>query len=130
MSIRPILLGLILSTSFAVACGGSDAVEIGTTTLGTYTLDIKYEGPAPIAGAMTNFVIKPTAGGQPDSVVAWIGSAGAPDSVKVTGDFDSGDGDYDNEQTVPATLTADDLYYFTLTTGGSAETGSIAFQGK
>ncbi len=115
---------LLLASLLLAACGTS-AVTLGSTQVGPYTFDVKYEGPAPAAGVTTNMVLKPTSGGMPTSIESWIGPADVDASMKKEGVYDSNDGDYDTDFTIPSPLPADSKYYFDVNTNGTVVTGSM-----
>jgi hypothetical protein len=115
---------MLLLASLLAACGSS-AVTLGSTQVGPYTFDVEYEGPAPAAGVTTNMVLKPTAGGMPTSIESWIGPADVDASMKKEGVYDSNDGDYDTDFTIPNPLPAGSKYYFDVNTSGTVVTGSM-----
>ncbi|HEY4243946.1 MAG TPA: hypothetical protein VGM88_29230 [Kofleriaceae bacterium] len=111
------------------ACSSDDSHELGTVQMGGYTMKISREGDAPVAGAMTDFVVKPESGGMPTSVKGWIGTSTRMDSAIVDGVYDPDDGDYDHDITVPSPLATDAMWVFEVDTNGTDATASIAFQG-
>jgi hypothetical protein len=116
---------LILASLLLAACSSSSAVTLGSTQAGPYTFDVKYEGPAPAAGVMTNFVLKPTAGGMPTSIESWVGPSDVDASMKEAGVYDPADGDYDTEIAIPNPLPSGAKYYFDVNTNGTVVTGSM-----
>ena len=42
--------------------------------------------------------------------------------------FDSNDGDFDTDLTIPSPMPADAMFYFDVNTGGTVLTGSIALK--
>ncbi|MEO8702753.1 MAG: hypothetical protein ABI867_22100 [Kofleriaceae bacterium] len=103
----------------------TDKTDIGDATVGAITFHIFREGPAATAGADTTLVLKSTAGGNPTSIVGWVGLETADDSTKVDAVFDSGDGDYDIDITCPDPLPAGSQFWFTVDDDGAVETGMI-----
>jgi hypothetical protein len=91
------------------ACSSTDQTPIADTTVGQYSLHIFREGPACTAGAMTTFVVKPTAGGTPTAIMSWVGAATddtGDDATKVAAIYDSTDGDFDIDYTCPTPVPA------------------------
>ena len=119
------LASALLGLSAVAACSDS-AVQVGTTTVGTYTFDISREGDAPGPGVKTRAVVKPTAGGDPTSIMGWVGLADEDDADKVTGVFDSNDGDFDCNLTIPSPEPAGSMFFFDVDTNGTILTGSVA----
>ncbi len=107
------------------ACSSTSAVEMGTAQVGAYTFDISREGDAPGPGVTTRFVVKPTVGGMPTSVTGWVGTATAEGSVKVPAVYDSGDGDFDDDVTVPSPLPDGSKFYFDVVSPTATATGSV-----
>lgn len=101
------------------------SVPVGTAQVGTYTFDISREGDAPGAGVSTRFVLKPTAGGNPTSITGWVGIATGDGSVKSVAVYDAGDGDFDDNVTVPAPMPTGAKFYFDVDTNGDVATGSV-----
>jgi hypothetical protein len=119
------VLGLCWISAQLAACSSTPAVELGTTQVGTYTFDISREGDAPAAGVSTRFVVKPTAGGMPTSITGWVGTATGEGSVKALAVYDSGDGDFDDDLTVPSPLPDGSKFYFDVVSAAATATGSI-----
>ncbi len=129
MTFHPVrhVLGIcVLSSLFA--CTSTPSVELGSAQVGAYTFDVAREGDAPVAGASTRFVLKPTTGGNPTSITGWVGSVDGAGSVKTPAVFDAGDGDFDDDVTVPSPLPAGSKFCFDVDTNGVVVTGSIALK--
>ena len=120
-------LSLVLGVVCLAACG-TNAVSVGTVQLGQYTFDISREGAAPGPGVSTDYVVKPPAGGMPTSVDGWVGTADEPAASKTTAVFDSNDGDFDTDLTIPSPMPTDAMFYFDVNTDGTILTGSIALK--
>lgn len=124
LSLRNVLAACGISALVA-GCSSSSAVELGTVQAGTYTFEVSREGDAPDPGATTRFVVKPTAGGMPTSVTGWVGTATGEGSEKVLAVYDSGDGDFDDDLTVPSPLPAGSKFYFDVVSASGTVTGSV-----
>ena len=120
-------LSLVLGVVCLVGCG-TNAVDVGTVQVGQYTFSISREGAAPAAGVSTDYVVKPTSGGMPTSVDGWVGTADEPTASKTASVFDSNDGDFDTDLTIPSPMPTDAMFYFDVNTGGTVLTGSIALK--
>lgn len=125
----------VLCTSLAVVamsatgCGSTakDTRDLGDVTVGAYTVHLETEGAAVSPGAVTQFVVKPTAGGKPTSVVGWVGVQTGEGSTKAPGNYDANDGDYDIDVTAPNPIPTGSMFWFQLETNGHIDTGSIAY---
>lgn len=118
------LFGICCLSSW-LGCSSTPSVELGSVQVGSYTFDVTREGDAPDPGATTRFVLKPTAGGNPTSITGWVGTMTGDGSVKAVAVYDSGDGDFDDDVTVPSPMPTGAKFYFDVTTNGSVVTGSI-----
>lgn len=113
--------------SFA-ACTSASSTDVGDVTISSYTLHVAREGAAATAGAMTRFVIKSTAGGMPTSVHAWVGLEQVDATAKFAAVYDTADGDFDADVTVPSPLPAGAELWLDVETTGTTMTGSIALK--
>ena len=107
-----------------LACTTS-SVPLGSAQVGSYTFDVSREGDAAAPGNSTRFVLKPTAGGNPTSITGWVGTASGDGSVKSVAVYDAGDGDFDDDVTVPSPMPTGAKFFFDVDTNGSVATGSI-----
>lgn len=126
---------LVVIASFAcalaVGCGSSssdDATSLGSMQVGTTTLDIEQEGDGVVPGKNARFVLKPTSGDKPTSIVGWIGVESGQGSEKKEAVYDSGDGDYDDDVAVPDPIPAGARFWFTVTVGERSDTASIPWK--
>lgn len=109
---------------FFGACASS-AVPVGTATVGTYTFDIAREGDAPAAGVSTRWVLKPTTGGNPTSIMAWVAGDSTESPTKVLAVYDPADGDFDADVTAPTPMPGHAKLWFDVDTSGLVLTGSV-----
>ena len=114
--------------SALLACSSTPSVPLGSAQVASYTFDVAREGDAPAPGVTTRFVLKPTAGGNPASITGWVGTASGVGSTKSVAVYDAGDGDFDDDVTVPTPMPADARFYFDVETQGNVTTGSIALK--
>lgn len=119
---------LLLSLALFGACSSTSATDIGDVTVNGQTIHVAREGDMPAAGVSTQLVFKPMSGAKPDSIVGWVGLAEADASTKVTAVYDSGDGDFDDDITCPTPLPAGSMIWFTVTSGATVTTASIAIK--
>jgi hypothetical protein len=117
-----------VSTVFAACASDSASVDLGSSQAGSYSFDVAREGDAPSPGAEIRVVLKATAGGMPTSVTGWVGLASAEGSVKVLAVYDSADGDFDDDVTVPSPLPDGSKFYFDVLTNDTTVTGSVALK--
>ena len=115
----------VCCVSSLLACSSTPEVELGSVQVGTYTFDVTREGDAPEAGVTTRFVLKPTAGGNPTSITGWVGTLSGNGSVKAVAVYDAGDGDFDDDVTVPSPMPTGAKFFFDVSTNGSVVTGSV-----
>ena len=73
-----------LALLLAIPACSSDKTEIGYSTVGARTFHIFREGPAAAAGVDTTIVMKSTVGGNPDSIVGWVGIESGAGSEKTS----------------------------------------------
>ena len=102
---------ICVALALAVTGCATDQTDIGDVTAGKYTFHVFREGPAAAAGVATDIVVKPTAGGMPTSVVGWVGTADGSANA-VAADFDSNDGDFDDNLTCPSPMPDGAKYFF------------------
>ena len=128
-SIRLFLPALVLLGT-SLGCSSSEThVDIGDVTVGSYTFHIFREGDPVAAGVDTRLVLKPTAGGNPTSITGWIGVESGDGSEKAAADYDSGDGDYDDNLHCPSPLPDGSKFWFQVVDGnGQTLTGSIDYK--
>jgi hypothetical protein len=120
---------LFLASGLTVtACSSTPSVPMGTSTVATFTFDISREGDPAVAGNVPRFVFKPTAGGNPTAITAWVGLASGEGSEKALAVYDSADGDFDDDVTVPTPMPAGSLLFFDVAVGSVVTTGSIALK--
>jgi hypothetical protein len=118
------LFGLCCLSSL-LACTSTPSVPLGSVQVASYTFDVAREGDAPGAGVTTRFVLKPTAGGNPTSITGWVGTASGDGSTKAVAVYDAGDGDFDDDVTMPSPMPTGAKFYFDVNTSGTIATGSV-----
>jgi hypothetical protein len=121
-SLRHVLGFCCLSSLLACT---TPSVSLGSAQVGSYTFDVSREGDAAAAGVSTRFVLKSTAGGNPGSITGWVGIASGDGSVKSVAVYDAGDGDFDDDVTVPSPMPTAAKFFFDVISSGSVATGSI-----
>ncbi|MEO6419918.1 MAG: hypothetical protein ABIP39_10950 [Polyangiaceae bacterium] len=121
-----VLVGLAITAS---GCSSStkDETPLGTASAGAYTFTIHQEKAMVAPGALTRFVLQ-TSNGKPDSVTGWVGVMSGEGSTKVPANYDSGDLDWDDDVTSPATIPAGSKFWFEVVTAGKTDVGSIDFK--
>jgi hypothetical protein len=120
------VFSLCCLSGLLAACSSTPAVELGTVQVGSFTFDVSREGDAPDPGVSTRFVVKATAGGMPTSVSGWVGTVPGDGAAKVPAVFDAGDGDFDDDVTVPSPLPAGSKFCFdVVSSDGATVTGAI-----
>jgi hypothetical protein len=124
--LNSVLLGLALS---AAGCSSSTADEtpLGSASAGAYTFTIHQEKAMVGPSALTRFVLQ-TSNGKPDSVTGWVGTMTGEGSTKMAANYDSGDLDWDDDVTSPATIPAGSKFWFEVVTAGKTDVGSIDFK--
>ena len=122
-----VLRNQILACGVSLAFGAcaTSAVPVGTATVGTYTLDVSREGDAPGAGVNTRWVLKPTVGGNPTSIKAWVAGDSSESATKVLAVYDPADGDFDADVTAPTPMPGHPKFWFDVDTNGVVLTGSV-----
>ncbi len=112
---------------FAIsACSSSQS--LGTVAAGGTTYAVSIEGDDVAPGVSTDLVAKPTDGPIPTQLVGWIGVSTAEGSTKTTCTYDSGDGDFDCNLTVPNPIPDGSQFWFEATgANGQVSTGSINY---
>ncbi|HUS27901.1 MAG TPA: hypothetical protein VMZ53_05315 [Kofleriaceae bacterium] len=126
MKILNVVAPCVCLLSFA-GCA-ADSTDMGSVTISTYSLHVAREGDGAVAGAMPRFVIKPTSGGNPTSIKAWVGLEAIDATGKFLAAYDSADGDFDADVTVPTPLPTGAQLWLDVETTGTTTTGSIALK--